>query len=244
MEFMSPVTRVFQTGAVVFGFAVAAMAAQDRPQLTSGATDHGPNVAPPIRATQVVLYDQYNNPQNFDSTSQDFEAAFNAYDSFDADDFVIPGGQTWSIEGVDVDGEYSAAGPAASFNVFFHANAGTLPAPAATCTRLANPFVNGPSAGDAVITLTTPCVLGPGTWWVSVQARQDFGTAGQWFFQNRSVQSGNPAAWQNPGGGFGVGCLTWGVRTVCLAGNLGPDQVYRLNGQIVPVDLQDFNVED
>jgi hypothetical protein len=241
---LSPVTRVLQTGFVLFGLAAAAFAVQDRPQVASGATDHGPNVVPPTRASTVVLYDQYNNPQNAHSTSQDFEAFFDAFDSFDADDFFIPGGQTWSIEGVDVDGEYMGAGPAASFHVHFYADASTLPG-ALVCDRPANPFTNGPSAGDAVITLTSPCVLaGPGAYWVSVQSRQDFNPAGQWFWQNRSVQSGFPAAWQNPGDGFGTGCATWQVRTLCLPSIPGPDQVYRLNGVIVPVDLQDFSVED
>jgi hypothetical protein len=175
-------------------------------------------------------------------TSQDFEAALDAFDSQAADDFVVPAGQTWSVEGVDVDGEYDG-GPAASFNVSFYSNAGSLPG-ALVCSRPANPFAGGPAAGDAVITLTAPCALGPGTYWVSVQARQDFASAGQWFWQNRSAQSGSPSAWQNPGGAWGGGCASWGVKTTCLPGQVGPDQVYRLNGIIVPVDLQDFTVED
>jgi len=239
---MSPVTRVLLTGIALFGFAGGAIAAQDRPTATSGRTHEGPTLVPPTKAGTVVLYDQYNNANGLDVTSQDFEAAFNAYDSFGADDFVVPAGQTWSIQGVDVDGEWSVAGPAAGFHVHFYANAGTLPG-ALVCDRLSNPYVNGPAAGDAVITLTSACVLTPGTYWMSVQTRQDFNPAGQWFWQNRGVGTGNPAAWQNPGGGFGVGCLTWGVRSVCLAGNNGPDQVFRLNGVIVPVDLQDFKVE-
>jgi len=32
------------------------------------------------------------------------------------------------------------------------------------------------------------------------------------FWDNRSVISNSGAAWQNPGGGFGVGCLTWGPQ--------------------------------
>ena len=235
-------SRLVRTAAVVLVLGWAATAsAKQRPRSTSGQT-HEPFVVPPVRAGFAVLYDQYNNPANFDVTSQDFEAALNTFDSQGADDFVVPAGQTWSIEGVDVDGEYDG-GPAASFHVFFYANAGTLPG-TLVCSRLANPFTAGPAAGDAVITLTAPCALVPGTYWVSVQARQDFGPAGQWFWQNRSLQTDNASAWQNPGGAWGGGCLTWGVKTTCLLGQVGPDQVYRLNGIIVPVDLQDFTVED
>jgi hypothetical protein len=212
-----------------------------RPRATSGRA-HEPFVAPPVRVGTVVLYDQYDNPAAFDVTSQDFEVGFDTFDSQGADDFAVPAGQTWSIEGVDVDGTYNG-GPAASFNVFFYVNSGTLPG-VLVCSRPANPFTVGPAAGDAVITLTSPCALPPGTYWVSVQARQDFATAGQWFWQNRSVPSFNPAAWQNPGGGWGAGCPTWNVRTTCLPVLTGPDQVYRLNGIIVPVDLQGFTVED
>ena len=227
-------------GVAALGFA-AASAAGDRPQLTSGQM-HEPFVPPPVRVGTVVLWDQYNNPANFDVTSQDFEPAFDAFDAQGADDFVIPAGQTWSIEGVDVDGEYNG-GPADSFHVFFYNNSASLPG-TLVCSRLANPFIVGPTAGDAVITLTSPCALGAGTYWVSVMARQDFGPAGQWFWQNRTVQSGNPSAWQNPGGGWGTGCATWGVKTTCIPVQVGPDQVFRLNGIIVPVDLQDFTVED
>jgi hypothetical protein len=213
------------------------------PQISTSVPSTGSPLSPPV-APQVVLYDQYNNPASFDITSQDFEAALDTADDQAADDFVIPAGQTWSIEGVDVDGEYMGTGPAASFHVHFYADASTLPG-ALVCDRPANPYTNGPSAGDAAITLISPCVLfGPGTYWVSVQSRQDFNPAGQWFWQNRSAQSGFPAAWQNPGDGFGTGCVTWQVRTLCLPSILGPDQVYRLNGVVVPVDLQDFTVED
>lgn len=212
-----------------------------RPRATSGRA-HEPFVAPPVRVGTVVLYDQYNSPAAFDVTSQDFEPVFDNRDDQGADDFTVPAGQTWSIEGVDVDGTYNG-GPAASFNVFFYANAGTLPG-VLVCSRPANPFTIGPAAGDAVITLTAPCALTAGTYWASVQARQDFGPNGQWFWQNRSVQSGSAAAWQNPGGDWGTGCTTWNVRTICFPVLTGPDQVFRLNGIIVPVDLQGFTVED
>ena len=225
---------------VVLGAAATAAAARS-PRPTSGLA-HEQFVAPPVRVGTVVLYDQYDNPAAFDVTSQDFEPAFDAFDSQGADDFVVPAGQTWSIEGVDVDGTYNG-GPAASFHVSFYADAGTLPG-ALACSRLANPFTVGPAGGDAVITLTSPCALTPGTYWVSVQARQDFGPAGQWFWQNRSVQGGNPAAWQNPGGAWGAGCPAWNVRTTCFPVLAGPDQVFRLNGIVVPVDLQGFTVED
>ena len=50
--------------------------------------------------------------------------------------------------------------------------------------------------------------LAAGHYWVSVQAGMDFNTGGQWFWDNRTRESNQEAAWQNPGGGFG-GCTTW-----------------------------------
>ena len=34
------------------------------------------------------------------------------------------------------------------------------------------------------------------------------------------------AAWQNPGGGFGANCPTWGRKTTCRPTQNGPDQLY------------------
>ena len=64
---------------------------------------------------------------------------------------------------------------------------------------------------ECFITLTSPVMLTAGTYWVSVQARQDFTPAGQWFWDNRLVMSNSGAAWQNPGGGFGVRLPTYGA---------------------------------
>src|SRR5262245_11241445 len=123
-------------------------------------------------APAVVLYDQINNPAlPGGTTSQDFEPSFDQFDTFTADDFVVPAGQSWTITEVDVSGEYSTGGgPAASFHVFFYQDNLTLPG-TLVATRLANPYSNGASA---MITLTSSVTLGPGTYWVAVQARQDF----------------------------------------------------------------------
>ena len=62
-------------------------------------------------------------------TSQDFETVNDPFDTFTADDFVVPAGQTWNITEVDVAGEYSlGGGPAASFHVLsFTTDSATLP---------------------------------------------------------------------------------------------------------------------
>jgi hypothetical protein len=145
-------------------------------------------------APTVVLYDQYDNPAPTPGgvTSQDFEPALNNYDSFAADDFVVPAGQIWNITEVDVIGEYSEPPVQPdSFHVFFYTDSATLPG-TLVASRLANPYSG---FVHFIITLTSSVTLNEGTYWISVQAREDFSSAGQWFWDNRSVISNAGAAW-------------------------------------------------
>jgi len=181
-------------------------------------------------APNVVLYDQYDNAGTTSLVAQDFEASFDQYDAEGADDFVVPTGETWNIDEVDILGVYfNGSGPSESFHVFIYADAAGLPgANVYTATALA---YTAPDNLNFVIPLTTPAVLAEGTYWISVQSRMDFALGGEWGQTERLVTSGNPAAWQNPGGGFGTPCTTWGVRTTCL-GLGGPDNVFRLLGTV------------
>src|SRR5262245_40735518 len=61
---------------------------------------------PAPAAPNVVLYDQYDNAGLNATGSQDFEAAYDAFDDFAADDFVVPSGETWNVDEVDVQGGY------------------------------------------------------------------------------------------------------------------------------------------
>jgi hypothetical protein len=82
-----------------------------------------------------------------------------------------------------------------------------------------------------VITLTESVILPEGHYWVSVQARQDITQAGFWLWHNRTIQSNAGAAWQNPGNGFGTGCVVWIRRVTCaVLQQTAPDQVFRLIG--------------
>ena len=179
-----------------------------------------------------VLYDQYDNFSTEETPnipSQDAEPALDFFDSQAADDFIVPPGQTWQITEVDVLAEYdNNNGPAASFHVFFYDNgASDLPG-LLVASRIENPYTG---SNDFVITLTEPVTLAEGHYWVSVQARQDITQAGFWLWHNRSVQANSGAAWQNPGNGFGTGCVLWIRRVTCaVLQQTAPDQVFRLIG--------------
>jgi hypothetical protein len=207
---------------------------QDLPgsQLPKASSDPAvpPILIKPIpKFPEVILYDQLDNPGAFSWVSQEFPDMPD-FTAFLADDFFVPGGQSWQITEVYAQGVYfNGPGPANNFNVFFYQDSGGLPGPS-VYTRIAQPYVD--SGGVFEVTLTVPVTLTSGAYWVSVQAHMPFDPNGQWGWTERTVQANSPAAWQNPGGGFGV-CLSWDVRTTCLGAG-GPDQMFRLIGTTGP----------
>jgi cell division septation protein DedD len=188
-----------------------------------------PSIVPPFpKEPQVVLYDQYDNASAIGTLSATF-TDFPDFNSDLADDFVVPTGQTWNVQSIDADGAYFPFnGPANSFNVFFYADNAGLPG-AQVFSAMNQPFsVVGTTFSVA---LPSMAVLNEGTYWVEIQANMTFLPNGAWVWRDRTVQSNNGAAWQNPAGGFGF-CQTWTLKTTCIPFAGGPDQVFRLNGTI------------
>jgi hypothetical protein len=187
-------------------------------------------IKPIPKFPEVVLYDQLDNPGTTSFVSQEFPD-MPEFTAFLADDFFVPGGESWQITEVDAQGVYfNGPGPANNFNVFFYQDSGGLPGPN-VYTRTAQPYVN--SGGLFEVALTVPVTLTPGIYWVSVQAHMILDPNGEWGWTDRTVQANSPAAWQNPGGGFGV-CPTWDLRTTCLDIEAAPDQMFRLVGTVGP----------
>ncbi|HET7857305.1 MAG TPA: hypothetical protein VFL41_12690, partial [Gaiellaceae bacterium] len=143
-----------------------------------------PPPPPPPPPPPHFLYTQYDNASAVGLTSQNFEAEFDAFDSELADDFVVPAGQTWDVEGVDADGIYfNGPGPAESINVRVYANAaGHLPG-ALVAARLSQSYEG--EEGDVEVALAPDVALESGTYWISVQANQDFNPDGQWGWTDR-----------------------------------------------------------
>ena len=199
------------------------------PQNTSGV--RAAHVLPMPRlpkAPQVVLYDQYNNNgpnATLSATFTDFPTS-----SADlADDFVVPGGQTWNVQSIDADGVYfNGPGPATNWNVFIYSDSSTLPGTQVYST-LNQPVTQ--VGTTFTVNLTPAAVLAAGTYWIEIQANMTFGTQGEWGWTDRTVQSNNGAAFRNPGGAFGCG-TNWVRKPVCVPTTSGPDQVYRINGTI------------
>ena len=185
--------------------------------------------------TGLILWDQYNNPATqppINIGSQEFEPAMAAFNDQAADDFVLPTpppGINIFVTRVRVMGEYSeGGGPASSFNIYFYSNgAGNLPG-GLIAAYLDLSYTGTPP--DFTINLPHPIPIPPGTNWISVQARQDFKPNGQWFWHNRTVQSNAGAAWQNPGNGYGTGCINWSRKKACMPDQVWPDQVFQILG--------------
>jgi hypothetical protein len=197
------------------------------PQKTSGpAGAHLLRVLPQPKAPQVVLYDQYDNAD----VTATLSATFTDFPTFSADladDFVVPGGETWNVDSIDADGVYfSGAGPATDWNVFVYTdNAGV---PGTQIYSLTNQpvIVNGTTF---TVNLTPAAVLSAGTYWIEIQANMTFGTQGEWGWTDRTVQANAGAEFRNPGGDLGCGTPDWILKTLCVP-TTSPDQVYRING--------------
>ena len=65
-------------------------------------------ILPNPKLPQVVLYDQYDNASPNHTRSTTF-TDLPTFSSDLADDFVVPGGQTWNVQSIDADGGTSRA---------------------------------------------------------------------------------------------------------------------------------------
>jgi N-acetylneuraminic acid mutarotase len=174
----------------------------------------------------VVLYDQYDNG----TTTATLSATFTDFPTSSADladDFVVPGGQTWNVQSIDADGLYfNGPGPANSWNVFIYTDSCGLPGTQIYSILNTTVTVSGTTF---TVDLTPAAVLTAGTYWIEIQANMTFVPNGEWGWTDRSVQSNQGAAFRNPGGAFGCG-TDWVRKPVCVPTTGGPDQVYRING--------------
>jgi hypothetical protein len=176
----------------------------------------------------AILVDQTDAPGINSYTSQDFEVSFDIYDNQGADDFVVPGGDTWNVNQVIALGVYyNGVGPMPSANVYFYNNSAGEPGTLITSVNV----VPSSDVGGTITCDFPDVVLTSGTYWVSVQARMDFSAGGQWGWTGNGTPNNSGAAWQNPSNGFATGCTTWGLEATCI-GATEPDKAYILSGTV------------
>ncbi|GAB4381534.1 MAG: hypothetical protein Kow0075_13270 [Salibacteraceae bacterium] len=165
-----------------------------------------------------VLYTQTNGSSQGAFAAQDFETTYDIYDCMMADDFIVPAGQTWVIDSVQIyGGYYSSSGftTTAGINLKIYEDNNGLPG-SQVFSYLNSNDLDGNGDGNIVAHFSSPIVLGEGHYWISAAARKNFGSGGgQYGIRLDSVHVGYPAKWRNPGGGFML-CTTWGDLDSCL----------------------------
>ena len=184
-----------------------------------------------------VLWSQLDDPTGSAQTDQAFEAAYAAYDSWGADDFLVADGYGMLFETLFTPGSVTVPGSNPFFvNVAFYEDAGGRPGNV-RCDFPAN--TNFTSTGDGDITTNMPdfCDAWEGVFWVSQQVRMDFDPLGQHYWATRTTAAGTyPGVWKNPGNGFGNGCLDWQpANAVC--GMTGEDWMFELSGHVGVIDI-------
>jgi hypothetical protein len=153
---------------------------------------------------------------------------------------------TWHIESIDVLGVYSnGTGPANSVNVWIYTCNGSGGLPTDIIYSALNII---PSAGlfdgSFSIPLQVTAILNEGWYWLCVQANMDYAAGGQWLWTERTFQDFSESAWKNPGGGFGTPCTpSWGYRITNCGVGTQPDNCFRLNGFVTPVELISFTAQ-
>ncbi|MCB1036595.1 MAG: hypothetical protein KDD47_22410 [Acidobacteria bacterium] len=181
----------------------------------------------------ILLYDQNNNPAGNGAPDQNFEAAFDIYDSEAGDDFEVTFADGWTIEQVTTVGTQSTGGTATSVDVFFYPDLAGFPdtGAGATCT-FTGVVPTSQTGGSYVVDLPAPCILPMGFHWLTMISNQTFGGGnGQHFWSNRSVLSNSGGVWRNPGNGFGSGCTDFDRQTTCgVGGGAAPDFLFQILG--------------
>ena len=146
--------------------------------------------------------------------SQNFSDS--AFDATAADDFVVTDASGWTISEVDLTAVYyNGSGPADSFDITFYNDADGAPGSVA-CSAPASSYS---AAGTSfAIPLSSPCSLAAGTYWVGAMANIDFNFAeGQFVWVSYTGAGGSVSQWENPGGGWGTPCTTWGSFPTCFS---------------------------
>jgi hypothetical protein len=184
----------------------------------------------------VTLYDQNSDDSGVAVLSTNF-TDFDDFDSYGADDFIVPSGHKWKIQQVEVAGNYSASdgnkGPARSESVFFYRDDHGLPGELIVkCDQIQGKD----NQGSFAIRLPKSCkavLKGGNRYWISVFANMDIACCGQWNWGTRNGENNKAAAWESPGGHLGP-CTIWGRMTSCVGNNgEGPDFMFTLKGKDV-----------
>lgn len=205
-----------------------ASAAEGRPDLL-GRSTHPANIVHP-KKKGATLVDQTSGGAGIGIVSQTFQSSFSIYDAADADAFVVPTGKTWTVTSIVAAGTYfNGSGPATSEDVTFYADKKGVPG----AVVKAFPSVKGKDSAGTFTIAIPKLKLKAGTYWVSVVANLSFGgsPSGEWGWNDATDTGPHQADWENPGGGFGIGCTTWTAEATCIPDGQANGKDYELLGK-------------
>lgn len=188
-----------------------------------------------VDGTGALLYDQTYAVGAGTIASQQF-SDFPTYSCQSADDFVITDPAGWTIDQIVAMGQPGLVPFPQALVEFYNNNAGL---PGTVVDSRTTSITD--AGGTLTINLAPAVVLPAGTYWVSVSVVGDFATYGQWFQYTHTSNNNSLWCWQNPGGGFGSPCSSWGQHTSCFPGSYTDnDLTFALYGFITPVELTSF----
>ena len=170
---------------------------------------------------QVVLFNGLEAPSTGGFNCQDFETLNDAFDSYGADDFIVPAGETWWVDSIRLYGFYSSGALEESGVIIsiYEDSAGSLGSLVMTDTMTFDVDENGD--GWLTPSWNTPIQLTADTYWLVGAAKKDFGGGGgQWYwFRDSNTVAAYEAMWSNPGNGFASGCTGFTSFSNCTALN-------------------------
>ncbi|MET0231243.1 MAG: hypothetical protein ABW186_09965 [Rhodanobacteraceae bacterium] len=184
--------------------------------------------------TDSVLYDQSGAAED-GAPAQDLQSSYDGYDAEGADDFVVTDAAGWTVS-------------AFNFQVGFFTTSGTMPPPAgatyeigiyedasgspgaAACAYSGLSGSLDPTNTNLSVSLSSPCALAQGTYWVSLQAVFDFPPQAFWLNAPGSA-IGNEAVWREAGA-FGTTCASWTPISTCAVGSSNPNFLFQVVGSI------------
>ena len=154
-----------------------------------------------------------NNPKNDSGVgvvSQNFTDD-PSYSSYGAADFAVK--KTCHVTGVDARGVYyNGTGPADSETVTFYTDDGGMPG-----STISSQQVTGTDNNGSFVLPISDVGISPGRAWVSVVANMSFSVGGEWGWElSTKDKQGTPGMWENPQGGLGTSCSTWGTLSNCV----------------------------
>jgi uncharacterized protein (TIGR02145 family) len=187
--------------------------------------------------SESLLYGQLNYPSGEAAvSSQDF-ADYPDYSCQAADDFIVPEGENWSVEQIFISGEFAPdGGPAELAHLIIYQN--MTQSPGSIHLEFVDFAVAATVEGDLTFNFTTPFVLEPGHYWISVQPHIPYIPNKQWFWKKQETPTiENEFCWRNPGGGFGLPYTDWTTANIVLEGTVDHNLTFGIYGTVEPVSI-------